>query len=243
MVKQVPEWFSSRSLVAGDGNTLAELRVRRRARHDPRRIHRALERERLALGDERAVDSPRRDRPDLRGRRCLALAIAGARAAAAHCARRSPWIGEVSSAVATARRILDRLRAELHAHAAARDVQHMDRRFLPDERRRRQSSEMAAFLSTPFDACGAVGIVHLGWGFGRIGRRARQPLYSSRCCIVGLAVDRGAPRLRRAERRVRDRVGRACIGFFWRTARIASSPGCSRSRSRKAARRDGRGNS
>ena len=35
------------------------------------------------------------------------------------------------------------------------------------------SNRIAAFLSTPFDALGAVGIVALGWVFGRISRRAR----------------------------------------------------------------------
>src|SRR5262249_35841007 len=35
------------------------------------------------------------------------------------------------------------------------------------------SNDMAAFLSTPFDACGAIGIVTLGWLFGRIGQRGR----------------------------------------------------------------------
>jgi sugar phosphate permease len=36
------------------------------------------------------------------------------------------------------------------------------------------SSDMAAFLSTPFDACGAIGIVTLGWLFGRVGQRTRM---------------------------------------------------------------------
>lgn len=35
------------------------------------------------------------------------------------------------------------------------------------------SNQIAAFLSTPFDALGAVGIVLLGWIFGRIGTRVR----------------------------------------------------------------------
>ena len=38
------------------------------------------------------------------------------------------------------------------------------------------SNRMAAFMSTPFDAFGAVGIVTLGWAFGRISRMARNRL-------------------------------------------------------------------
>jgi sugar phosphate permease len=38
------------------------------------------------------------------------------------------------------------------------------------------SHRIAAFLSTPFDACGAAGILWLGWVFGRIDRRKRQLL-------------------------------------------------------------------
>ena len=38
------------------------------------------------------------------------------------------------------------------------------------------STRMAAFMSTPFDALGAVGIVALGWVFGRIGRKSRMRL-------------------------------------------------------------------
>jgi sugar phosphate permease len=35
---------------------------------------------------------------------------------------------------------------------------------------------MAAFLSTPFDLCGAAGIVMMGWVFGRLQPRGRQRL-------------------------------------------------------------------
>jgi sugar phosphate permease len=38
------------------------------------------------------------------------------------------------------------------------------------------SNRMAAFMATPFDAFGALGIVTLGWVFGRIGRSARMRL-------------------------------------------------------------------
>ncbi len=38
------------------------------------------------------------------------------------------------------------------------------------------SNRMAAFLSTPFDACGAVGIIVLGWLFGRLGPKGRMRL-------------------------------------------------------------------
>jgi OPA family glycerol-3-phosphate transporter-like MFS transporter len=36
------------------------------------------------------------------------------------------------------------------------------------------SNSMAAFLSTPFDLCGALGIVLMGWVFGRLRPAARQ---------------------------------------------------------------------
>jgi MFS transporter, OPA family, glycerol-3-phosphate transporter len=38
------------------------------------------------------------------------------------------------------------------------------------------SSKVAAFLSTPFDLCGAAGIVLMGWVFGRLTPRGRQRL-------------------------------------------------------------------
>jgi sugar phosphate permease len=38
------------------------------------------------------------------------------------------------------------------------------------------SSKLAAFLSTPFDLCGAVGIVLMGWVFGRLQPAGRQRL-------------------------------------------------------------------
>ena len=38
------------------------------------------------------------------------------------------------------------------------------------------SSKLAAFLSTPFDLCGAAGIVLMGWVFGRLQPRGRQRL-------------------------------------------------------------------
>ncbi len=45
------------------------------------------------------------------------------------------------------------------------------------------SHRIAAFLSTPFDVCGAVGILLLGWVFGRVERRARKVLLFT---ILGL---------------------------------------------------------
>ena len=38
------------------------------------------------------------------------------------------------------------------------------------------SNRMAAFMSTPFDAFGALGIVTLGWAFGRLDRTVRNRL-------------------------------------------------------------------
>jgi MFS transporter, OPA family, glycerol-3-phosphate transporter len=48
------------------------------------------------------------------------------------------------------------------------------------------SSRMAAFLATPFDALGAVGIVLLGWVFGRISKPARTWLVFT--ILTGLAM-------------------------------------------------------
>jgi sugar phosphate permease len=46
------------------------------------------------------------------------------------------------------------------------------------------STRMAAFLSTPFDAFGALGIVTLGWVFGRIDRAARNRML----CVILAAL-------------------------------------------------------
>ncbi len=46
------------------------------------------------------------------------------------------------------------------------------------------SNRIAAFLSTPFDAFGAVGIIALGWVFGRISKRARGQLL----CLILLLL-------------------------------------------------------
>lgn len=53
------------------------------------------------------------------------------------------------------------------------------------------STRMAAFMSTPFDAFGALGIVSLGWVFGRISRPARNRLLCGillalTCLLYGL---------------------------------------------------------
>lgn len=48
------------------------------------------------------------------------------------------------------------------------------------------SIRMAAFMSTPFDAFGAVGIVTLGWIFGRISPQARSRLLF--CILLSLTV-------------------------------------------------------
>jgi sugar phosphate permease len=46
--------------------------------------------------------------------------------------------------------------------------------FIHTEGGSRVSSSLAAFLSTPFDICGALGIVSVGWAFGRLALSARQ---------------------------------------------------------------------
>ena len=50
------------------------------------------------------------------------------------------------------------------------------------------SSAMAAFLSTPFDACGAVGIVTLGWLFGRIRQRGRTTVLVAMLSMLAAAI-------------------------------------------------------
>jgi sugar phosphate permease len=48
--------------------------------------------------------------------------------------------------------------------------------FIRTEGGEQVSSSVAAFMSTPFDLCGAVGIVLMGWIFGRLAPSARQRL-------------------------------------------------------------------
>lgn len=48
------------------------------------------------------------------------------------------------------------------------------------------SNQMAAFMSTPFDAFGALGIVTLGWAFGRLGRWVRNYLLCG--ILLGLTL-------------------------------------------------------
>jgi sugar phosphate permease len=50
------------------------------------------------------------------------------------------------------------------------------------------STDIAAFLSTPFDACGALGIVALGWLFGRIGNRARTMVLVATLSVLAAAI-------------------------------------------------------
>lgn len=50
------------------------------------------------------------------------------------------------------------------------------------------SSRIAAFLSTPFDGCGAAGIVFMGWVFGRIGTFARMCILFAFLAAVALLI-------------------------------------------------------
>jgi OPA family glycerol-3-phosphate transporter-like MFS transporter len=50
------------------------------------------------------------------------------------------------------------------------------------------SNRMAAFMATPFDAFGAVGIVTLGWAFGRMKRRARNRLLFAILLVLTVLV-------------------------------------------------------
>jgi sugar phosphate permease len=58
--------------------------------------------------------------------------------------------------------------------------------FFKTEGGAEMSNRMAAFLSTPFDACGAAGIVVLGWLFGRLEPRGRMRLLCG--MLVAVAV-------------------------------------------------------
>ena len=58
--------------------------------------------------------------------------------------------------------------------------------FFKSEGGAEMSNRMAAFLSTPFDACGAAGIVVLGWLFGRLEPRGRMRLLCG--MLVAVAV-------------------------------------------------------
>ena len=48
------------------------------------------------------------------------------------------------------------------------------------------SNAVAAYVSTPFDLCGAAGIVLMGWAFGRLGKRGRRNLLA--LMLLALAV-------------------------------------------------------
>jgi OPA family sugar phosphate sensor protein UhpC-like MFS transporter len=50
------------------------------------------------------------------------------------------------------------------------------------------SNEVAAFLSTPFDAAGAVGILLLGWLLGHVSRRARNHLLFGALVLLALLI-------------------------------------------------------
>ncbi|MBL9129020.1 MAG: MFS transporter, partial [Verrucomicrobiales bacterium] len=50
------------------------------------------------------------------------------------------------------------------------------------------SHRIAAFLSTPFDACGAAGILLLGWAFGRVTPSGRRRLLFGILAVLGLLL-------------------------------------------------------
>ncbi|MCC7376785.1 MAG: MFS transporter [Verrucomicrobiales bacterium] len=50
------------------------------------------------------------------------------------------------------------------------------------------SNRIAAFLSTPFDACGAIGILLLGWVFGRVSPTFRRNLLMLILGALGLVI-------------------------------------------------------
>lgn len=66
--------------------------------------------------------------------------------------------------------------------------------FIKTEGGAEMSSSVAAFLSTPFDVCGAMGVIAVGWIFGRLGANGRMwLLISFLACMAVLLV--GLPTL------------------------------------------------
>lgn len=60
--------------------------------------------------------------------------------------------------------------------------------FMRTEGGGRVSSSLAAFLSMPFDICGALGIVLVGWLFGRFGHAARQVFLAAMLATLALLL-------------------------------------------------------
>lgn len=57
--------------------------------------------------------------------------------------------------------------------------------FIKTEGGPEMSSSVAAFLSTPFDVCGAAGVISVGWVFGRLGHSGRMWLLISFLVAMG----------------------------------------------------------
>ncbi|MBL9134473.1 MAG: MFS transporter [Verrucomicrobiales bacterium] len=74
------------------------------------------------------------------------------------------------------------------------------------------SHRIAAFLSTPFDACGAVGILLLGWVFGRVSPDTRRNLLMVILGALGLVI-LGLPTLAR-QGLVAATVAVGLVGFL-----------------------------
>jgi OPA family glycerol-3-phosphate transporter-like MFS transporter len=60
--------------------------------------------------------------------------------------------------------------------------------FIRTEAGAQVSNQMAAFLATPFDLCGALGIVLMGWVFGRLRPRGRQRLLVAMLGLLALIL-------------------------------------------------------
>ena len=60
--------------------------------------------------------------------------------------------------------------------------------FLRTEGGAHLSSSLAALLSMPFDVCGALGILLVGWGFGRLGRSARPAFLAAILAVLALLL-------------------------------------------------------
>jgi sugar phosphate permease len=186
MVKQVPDWFSSRSLALAMGilslsfvfgGVLATILagfIARWSGNDWRWVMSGPSIVLVTIVLICALALPRTRAPAARRRRTLREAIA------------VDWRGVV--AVATARRfwIVCGLSFTLTLLRETFNTWTVD--FFRTSGGATMSSAMAAFLSTPFDACGAVGIVTLGWLFGRIDQRGRTNVLVAMLSALAVAI-------------------------------------------------------
>ncbi len=186
MVKQVPDWFSSRSMALAMGilslsfvfgGVLATILAGFIAQWSGNDWRWVMSGPSLALAAIVLVcwaALPRVNTVDVRSHRTFREAL------------RFDWRGVV--AVAAARRfwIVCALSFTLTLLRETFNTWTVD--FFKTTAGPTMSGSMAAFLSTPFDACGAVGIVALGWLFGRIGQRPRMTVLFTMLSVLAVAI-------------------------------------------------------